>query len=169
MIESLLIFPLYRGGTKEQRLGKWLKSQTANKWWILETHSSSQIPKPVKAMFVSKLVYSTTSQVTKDITLWMRPYTTFKESVFLGQLSQVDKCVDQEKLGYATITKMTQKSQWLNTTKVCFLSNFVEVCQEPIGQIYSRIPKQTTGGYRETHLILGKQWLWLPLGISLSL
>lgn len=151
MIGSLLIFPLYRGGTEEQRLGKWLKSQTANKWWIWGTHSSSQIPKPIKAMFVSKLVYSTTSQVTKDITLWMRPYTAFKESVFLGRLSQVDKCIGQDKLGYATITKMTQKSQWLNTTKVCFLSNFVEVCQEPIGQIYSRIPKLTTGGDREKH------------------
>lgn len=117
-------------------------------------------------MFISKPVYSITSQVTKDITLWMRPYTAFKESVFLGQLSQVNKCVGQDKLGYATITKMTQKSQWLNTTKVCFLSNFVEACQESIGQTYSRIPKLTTGGYRETHLVLGKQWLWLPLGIS---
>lgn len=53
---------------------------------------------------------------------------------------------------------MPPKSQWLNTTCICFTSTFVHFCWEPIGQSYSSSPNLSAGKCRRAHGILSQRW-----------
>lgn len=81
----------------------------------------------------------------------------FRESSFLRRFANWFVCRSEE-VRLCLNNEMPPKSQWLNTTCICFMSTFVHFCWEPIDQTSSSSPNPSAGKRRGAHGICSQQW-----------